>query len=93
MYSTGISNNSNTAAARPSSRTKDKDDAEAAFPNVRYFQVHFQHLHETNERLLADIAQLRDAVARLEALLKMLPPPNPHPGQLGKALPGPDMMG
>jgi hypothetical protein len=82
MHSTGLSRKTNTAAARPSSRTKNNDGAEAAFPNVRYFQVHFQHLHETNEKLQADIAQLKDAVARLEALLNTLPAPaNPHLGQ------------
>jgi hypothetical protein len=63
---------------QPSNKT---DDLVANFPSPRYFQVHFQHIHENNHQLRSELAQLKDSVAqadnKIERLLALLSPEDP----------------
>lgn len=59
---------------------KDNDDLIDLFPLPRYFQVHFQHVHENTHDLQGELAQLKDYVAKVDdklermmALLSRLP--------------------
>ncbi len=59
---------------------KDNDDLIDLFPLPRYFQVHFQHVHENIHDLQGELAQLKDYVAKVDdklermmALLSRLP--------------------
>ncbi|NOU21604.1 MAG: hypothetical protein HOO93_07390 [Methyloglobulus sp.] len=36
------------------------------FPKPRYFQVHFQHIHEHNQQLQDELMQLKETVAHLD---------------------------
>jgi hypothetical protein len=52
------------------------------YPKPRYFQVHFQHLHEHNQQLQDELMQLKGTVERLDEklghLLALLSnPPDP----------------
>jgi len=42
------------------------------FPMPRYFQIHFEHVHDTTEALQREIKQLRQANAGMEAKLDVL---------------------
>lgn len=42
------------------------------FPKPRYFQVHFQYLHETNHQLQDELAQLKGTVAQLNDKISCL---------------------
>ena len=42
------------------------------FPSSRYFQVHFQHLHENNQRLQQQVAQLEQQVTMLSRKLEQV---------------------
>jgi hypothetical protein len=42
------------------------------FPLPRYFQVHFQHLHENTHALQSELAQLKQAVAGVDKKLEQL---------------------
>jgi hypothetical protein len=57
------------------------DDLVTSFPSPRYFQVHFQHIHENNLQLRHELAQLKDSVAqadnKIERLLALLSPEDP----------------
>ncbi len=57
-----------------------KDDQSSHFPRPRYFQVHFQHLHERNDQLQQELAQLKDHLAfmdsKLERVLALLNAPS-----------------
>jgi hypothetical protein len=63
---------------QPSNKT---DDLVANFPSPRYFQVHFQHIHDNNLQLRNELAQLKDSVAqadkKIERLLALLSPADP----------------
>ncbi|MCX7103402.1 MAG: hypothetical protein NTX38_18445 [Methylobacter sp.] len=59
---------------------KDNDDLIDLFPLPRYFQVHFQHVHENTHDLKGELAQLKDYVTKVDdklermmALLSRLP--------------------
>jgi hypothetical protein len=43
-----------------------------AFPSVRYFQVHFEHLESQQEKTRVDLEILQQQVADLSAQLAML---------------------
>lgn len=42
------------------------------FPQSRYFQVHFQHVHENVRLLREELAQFKDSVAEIDAKLERL---------------------
>ncbi|MGR9014943.1 MAG: hypothetical protein ACU83U_15005 [Gammaproteobacteria bacterium] len=52
------------------------------FPQPRYFQVHFQHVHENTHDLQGELVQLKDYVAKidekLERLMTLLSRPPEH---------------
>jgi predicted RNase H-like nuclease (RuvC/YqgF family) len=45
------------------------DDLIDLFPLPRYFQVHFEYLHENNQALRDQVKQLQQTLAELEAKL------------------------
>ena len=48
------------------------DDLIGLFPQPRYFQVHFQHVHENTYDLQNELAQLKDYVAKVDAKLERM---------------------
>ncbi|WP_340123911.1 hypothetical protein [Methylobacter svalbardensis] len=58
------------------------DDLIDLFPLPRYFQVHFQHVHENTHDLQGELVQLKDYVAKidekLERLMALLSRPPEH---------------
>jgi len=52
------------------------DDLIDSFPKPRYFQAHFQHIHENTHHLQNELAQLKSAIAqadkKIERLLALL---------------------
>jgi hypothetical protein len=61
---------------------KKDDDLIDLFPLPRYFQVHFQHVHENAHDLQTELSQLRDYVAKvdekLDRLMTLLSRPPEH---------------
>ncbi len=61
---------------------KKDDDLIHLFPLPRYFQVHFQHVHENTQALQGELTQLKDYVAKvdekLERLMALLSRPPEH---------------
>lgn len=59
-----------------------EDDLIDLFPLPRYFQVHFQHVHQNTHDLQGELAQLKDYVAKvdekLEHLMALLSRPPEH---------------
>jgi hypothetical protein len=51
---------------------KSDDDLIDCYPRPRYFQVHFQHLHENNQQLHEELAQLKASVAQVDEKLGRL---------------------
>jgi hypothetical protein len=51
---------------------KKDDDLIYLFPQPRYFQVHFQHVHENTHDLQAELVQLKQYVARVDEKLERL---------------------
>ncbi len=61
----------------PEKTSKDRsvnkdDDLIDLFPLPRYFQVHFQHVHENTHNLQGELAQLKDNVAKVDEKLERL---------------------
>lgn len=48
------------------------DDLIDLFPLPRYFQVHFQHVHENAYDLQGELTQLKDYVAKVDEKLELL---------------------
>lgn len=48
------------------------DDLIDLFPKPRYFQVHFQHIHENTCHLREELAQLKDSMAEIDDKLERL---------------------
>lgn len=48
------------------------DDLLASFPLPRYFQVHFQHIHERTDAVHEELAALKIYVHQLESKLDTL---------------------
>lgn len=48
------------------------DDVLDQFPLPRYFQIHFQHVHENTDALRSEISQLKQYVTALETKLDQL---------------------
>ncbi|WP_432742695.1 hypothetical protein ABXJ76_18310 [Methylobacter sp. G7] len=70
-------------AKTPKDRSvKKDDDLIDLFPLPRYFQVHFQHVHENTHDLKGELAQLKDYVAKvddkLERMMTLLSRPPEH---------------
>lgn len=51
---------------------KAEDDLIDLFPLPRYFQVHFQHVHENTHDLQGELVQLKDYVAKVDEKLERL---------------------
>jgi hypothetical protein len=51
---------------------KNNDDLIDLFPLPRYFQVHFQHVHENTHNLQGELAQLKDYVVKVDEKLERL---------------------
>jgi len=49
---------------------KAEDDLIDLFPQPRYFQVHFQHVHENTHDLRGELAQLKDYVTKVDEKLE-----------------------
>lgn len=47
----------------------DDDGLIELFPSSRYFQVHFQHIHENADAVHKELKQLKQYVAALDAIL------------------------
>jgi hypothetical protein len=56
----------------PLSNIKKDDDLIDLFPLPRYFQVHFQNVHENTRDLQGELVQLRDYVAKVDDKLERL---------------------
>ncbi len=50
----------------------EQDDLLQSFPLPRYFQVHFQHIHERTDDIHQELAELKNYVNRLETKLDTL---------------------
>ena len=62
-----------TPAKTPKNRSINKDDDLIdLFPLPRYFQVHFQHVHENTHDLQGELVQLKDYVAKVDEKLERL---------------------
>jgi hypothetical protein len=48
------------------------DDLLQSFPLPRYFQVHFQHIHERTDDVYQELAELKNYVNKLETKLDAL---------------------
>lgn len=53
-------------------RVEIDDDLIDLFPLPRYFQVHFQHMHENTHELKSELSQLKDYVAKVDEKLERL---------------------
>ncbi|MGZ5054011.1 MAG: hypothetical protein ACXWAT_03585 [Methylobacter sp.] len=49
---------------------KAEDEPINLFPQPRYFQVHFQHVHENAHDLRGELAQLKDYVTKVDEKLE-----------------------
>jgi hypothetical protein len=58
---------------------KKDDDLIDLFPLPRYFQVHFQHIHENTYDLQGELAQLKDYVTKVDEKLDRLMALLSHP--------------
>jgi hypothetical protein len=76
-----------TDATRPAKMSRARsvtksDDLIDLFPLPRYFQVHFQHVHDNSHDLQTELAQLKDYVVKvdekLEQLMSLLSRPPEH---------------
>jgi hypothetical protein len=70
-------------AKTPKNRSvKTDDDLIDLFPLPRYFQVHFQHVHENTHDLQGELVQLKNYVAKvdekLDRLMALLSRPPEH---------------
>ena len=67
---------SNSEKMTKERRMEGSDDLINLFPQPRYFQVHFQHIHENTHDLHDELAQLKNYVIKvdkkLERLVKLL---------------------
>ena len=50
----------------------EQDDLLQSFPLPRYFQVHFQHIHERTDAVHQELAELKTHVHQLESKLDAL---------------------
>ncbi|MCK9397496.1 MAG: hypothetical protein M0Q44_18145 [Methylobacter sp.] len=77
--SKGVKSSAKTSKNR---NVKTDDDLIDLFPLPRYFQVHFQHVHENTQDLRGELVQLKDYVAKvdekLERLMALLSRPPEH---------------
>jgi hypothetical protein len=53
-------------------KLQEHDDLLASFPLPRYFQVHFQHIHERTDAVHQELAELKNYVSKLESKLDTL---------------------
>ncbi len=73
---------SKTAKIAKGRNITEDDDLIDLFPLPRYFQVHFQHVHDNSHDLQGELAQLKDYVAKvdekLERMMALLSRPPEH---------------
>ncbi len=63
----------NIPEKRPEDRSiNGNDDLIDLFPLPRYFQVHFQHVHENTYDIQSELVQLKDYVAKVDEKLERL---------------------
>ena len=63
----------NSPAKIPKARSvKKDDDLIDLFPLPRYFQVHFQHVHDNSHDLQSELSQLKDYVAKVDEKLERM---------------------
>ncbi len=67
-----LSKSPNHVTALKDRTDTNNDDLIDLFQKPRYFQVHFQHIHETNHQLQDELAQLKDAVSKVDKKLDCL---------------------
>ena len=53
-------------------KIKMTDDPIDLFPLPRYFQVHFQHIHENNHAIQRELVQLKDYAAKVDQKIEYL---------------------
>ena len=58
-------------AAKPHTQ-EDNDDLLSSFPLPRYFQIHFQHIHERTDNVHQELAELKLYVNKIETKLDAL---------------------
>jgi hypothetical protein len=58
-------------AAKPYTQ-QNNDDLLSSFPLPRYFQIHFQHIHERTDNVHQELAELKLYVNKLETKLDAL---------------------
>ncbi|NJA05876.1 MULTISPECIES: hypothetical protein [Methylomonas] len=69
---TTVSQSQNIQAPKKSKRpAKPESDFIELFPLPKYFQTHFQHIHENNQSLHQEIRALNRHLARLEAKMDL----------------------
>lgn len=61
-----------TARLPENSSIEKEDDLIDLFPLPRYFQVHFQHVHENSYDLQRELAQLKGYVVKVDEKLERL---------------------
>ena len=49
-----------------------EDDLIDLFPLPRYFQVHFEHIHQNNRVVNGELEQLRQAIAKVDEKMERL---------------------
>lgn len=54
------------------SKQQEHEDLLESFPLPRYFQVHFQHIHERTDTVHEELTALKDYVNKLEIKLDRL---------------------
>ncbi|MDO9214655.1 MAG: hypothetical protein Q8Q54_11205 [Methylococcales bacterium] len=57
---------------RKPSKLQEHDELLTSFPLPRYFQVHFQHIHERTDTVHQELAELKTHVYQLENKLDAL---------------------
>jgi hypothetical protein len=48
---------------------QERDELLAVFPLPRYFQIHFQHIHERNEKIHQELSDLKHKANQVESRL------------------------
>jgi hypothetical protein len=59
-----------TTSAKAPSDNQALSPVEPGFPSIRYFQIHFEHLHDTIDELKKQINQANRQIAELQQQLQ-----------------------
>lgn len=66
------SNHLHSVPPRAEETTSQNNDLIDQFPLPRYFQVHFEHVHDNTDALRMEVKQLKQTTAALEAKVDIL---------------------